>query len=331
MRAAHLVLIAAIGLISALTGYGRRSYHDNPALGVDRCYQVSIDSAPAAFAIEARCAMPLNRASRRAVNSWQLVWDYIDSRNYRYARFSVDYSNYADGIDMPGADIAIGRLKSGCDSVESLVRLTRGVNFDLGYNSMAVEWSDGVARIYAGADRLMEAGSIRCQSPMSRTCGIMSSDSVVISRFITESEIPPSRPLMTGWTQEAIMEHIAQSTDSIEGLWHHLDRENDPAKARMGGTYTLATVWNPETRAYDILYLDGAAVNPTAWKTGMIKGRLRPTIFRDHFDLVWYDSLCQLVDRDCNASITQGAILELNFPLMATRIRLSRVSGSFVR
>jgi hypothetical protein len=108
----------------------------------------------------------------------------------------------------------------------------------------------------------------------------------------------------------------------------HLDRENNPDKARIGGSYTLSTVWNPGHNCYDIIYLSGAEVNAKEWKPGMIKGYLQPTIFQDHFNLIWYDALCKPIEHDCNATISQSAILELNFPLMETGIRLSRVPSS---
>lgn len=325
MRQTAMTLTAIIVVLSALNGYGRLSYHDNPALSDGRLYLALIDSAPATFAIEARCAMPFNKVSRRSVSSWQLVWDYVDSDNFHYARFAIDYSKYADGIDSPEVIITMGNMAAGNDIVGNITVLRSGLNFDIGYNSMAVEWRDGTARAYAGANRLTEAGSLLCPTPHNRQCGIMSTDSLIISQFITESEIPLSRPLHTGWIHKTIVEHITQSADSIEGLWHHLDRTNDPTKARIGGRYTLATIWNSETKMYDIIYIDGAGVNPKEWTTGMVKGHLRPTAFHNHFDLIWYDALCTPIKHDCNATITQPAILELNFPLMETSIRLSRL------
>lgn len=321
------ILIVISALLCAAHMQARRVYYDSPAMTSGHKYIVPIDSAPAYFAIEARCAMPLNRASRRALCGWRLVWDYAGNGDYRYAQFAVDYRHYADGIDSPVGLVTIGRVTDGTDETESSVELSSGVNFDIGYNSMAVEWRNGVTVVSVGSNRLKDAGSIPCPAPANRLCGIIATDSLTVATVIAESEIPPSRSLHTEWTRDDIMAYVSQSTDSIEGIWRHLDRENDPTKARMGGNYTVATIWNPDSRAYDVIYLGGATVNPQEWIPGMIKGHLRPTIFRDHFDLIWYDSMCRPIDRDCNASISQPAILELNFPLMDTRIRLSRQYG----
>lgn len=284
-----------------------------------------LDSAPSYFAIEARCAMPHNKVSRRALCYWRIVWNYVDSDNYSFAEFAVDSRRHIDGIDTPAANISLGNRIAGEDTITAGTTLKSGQNFDIGFNSMAVEWSAGEAKVYAGTNRLKFATQASFTSPSSPGCGIITTDSLIVSELIVESEIPASRPLHTGWTTDSLRSYIAASTDSIEGFWHHLDRENDPAKARMGGTYTLATIKNTESGTYDIIYIDGASVNPHEWQPGMRKGTLTPTIFRDHFDLTWYDALCMPVLRDCHAGISQNAILELNFPLMDTKIRLSRV------
>jgi len=312
-------------LTTACVALGKRSYVDNPQLSPSGVYLADLDSAPASFAIEARCAMPRNKVSHRAVSSWRIIWNYRDPSNYSYAEYAVDSRNYVDGIDNPEATISLGSMASGTDILMAQTHLNSGQNFDLGYNSMAVEWRDGQTKVYSGSNRLKLAVSASSAVPQSTVCGLLSGDSLLVSSLIVESEIPASRPLQTKWTPDALLGYLSASTDSIEGLWQHLDRTNDPAKARMGGTYTVATVWNPDTEVYDIIYMDGATVNPRSWIPGMRKGHLHPTIFQDHFDLVWYDALCKPVSRGCNASITQQAILELDFPLMDTRIRMSRV------
>ena len=321
------VLLSLLMLLSACFVFGRRTYIDNPRLSPTGIYLTELDSAPASFAIEARCAMPRNKVSHRAVSSWRIIWDYRDVSNYSYAEYAVDSRQYVDGIDSPEATVTLGHLDDGTDRTVAKTHLKSGQNFDLGYNSMAVEWRDGQVKIYTGANRLKLAVTAASDLPESTLCGLWSSDSLLISSLIVESEIPASRPLLTGWTPDALLSYLAASTDSIEGVWQHLDRTNDPAKARMGGSYTVATVWNPDTGVYDMIYMAGAVVNPRSWTPGMLKGQLRPTIFQDHFDLVWYDAMCKPVSRECNANMTQQAILELNFPLMDTRIRMSRVAA----
>ena len=69
-----------------------------------------------------------------------------------------------------------------------------------------------------------------------------------------------------------------------------------------------------------LIYLSGAQINQINWVEGMIKGRLRPTIFQNHYDLIWYDSMFDIIDTDAYATIVDS-ILTLEFPLYKTQIR----------
>ncbi len=57
----------------------------------------------------------------------------------------------------------------------------------------------------------------------------------------------------------------------------------------------------------------------------MLKGKLIPTLFEGHYDLVWYDGKMQRMDSDISASMEQGVILTLNFPLYRSKLRFSKV------
>ena len=57
----------------------------------------------------------------------------------------------------------------------------------------------------------------------------------------------------------------------------------------------------------------------------MLKGRLKPTIFLDHYDLEWVDSTFERMNRDIHAQLTDGAILSLSFPLLKTTVRFSKM------
>lgn len=60
----------------------------------------------------------------------------------------------------------------------------------------------------------------------------------------------------------------------------------------------------------------------------MLKGRLRPTIFENHYTLEWIDSEFRTMTEDMHADIEQGAILTLSFPLLKTTLRFSKVPVS---
>lgn len=156
---------------------------------------------------------------------------------------------------------------------------------------------------------------------------VWSRGELAVSSLSLETVRSPQVELSTSWTQESLIAHFRESKDSIEGYWQYLDRENDPAYARPGGRYLLAVV-KAESGGYDIIYVDGAEKMRDEWKPMMLKGRLKPTIFVDHFDLEWIDSTFESLERDIHATVTDKAILALSFPLLKTVMRFSRVPTS---
>ena len=163
---------------------------------------------------------------------------------------------------------------------------------------------------------------------MSSAVTVWSQGVLDVASLSLEISLSPEQALASGWTQEALMDHLRASTDPVEGYWQYLDRENDPRYARPGGRYLLAVVRNPDSDVdgnYDILYVDGAETWRDRWHPMMIKGRLRPTIFLDHYDLEWTDAVFETIDRDIHATITDRSILTLSFPLLKTTMRFSRM------
>ncbi len=149
---------------------------------------------------------------------------------------------------------------------------------------------------------------------------------LTVSSLYLETNLSPSRALASKWSASALTEYFKDSKDEVEGYWRYLDRENDPQYARPGGRYLLALVKSEdEAGGYDIVYVDGAEVHRNEWRPMMLKGHLRPTIFLGHYNLEWIDSTFEPIDRDIHASISDGAILTLSFPLLKTTLRFSRM------
>lgn len=201
---------------------------------------------------------------------------------------------------------------------------------------MSVELrGDSVAHVYVGKNALSHVLTFDIEG--GRGGG---SDWYVVSHgcwqpvmVMDEYEAEPSRQLATGWTYDSIVRYLVdrRGVDAVEGIWKYFDRNNNPAKGIVGGNYTLATLRNGDG-GYDIIYIGGAKTARNRWREGMLKGRLSPTIFRRHFDLVWYDALMQPVSEEANATIQQeGALLEVAFPLYETTFRFSRVPLSSLR
>ena len=125
---------------------------------------------------------------------------------------------------------------------------------------------------------------------------------------------------------EKLGTYLSASGNQSEKIWRYLDRDTDARVLNLGGEYRLATVSNADG-GYDIVYIDGARVNSGYWRPLMIKGRLKPTAFINHYDLIWYDSYGRVIDRETSADIENGSILKLNFPLYGGSVRFAPAVG----
>lgn len=124
----------------------------------------------------------------------------------------------------------------------------------------------------------------------------------------------------------SLNEYLLSSENTLERVWRYLDRDTDSRLLNLGGDYSLATVRKADG-SYDILYIGGARVNRKYWKPLMLKGRLMPTPFINHYDLMWYDAYGRLIDREVSADIENGgSILKLNLPLQGGTVRFAIVS-----
>lgn len=116
--------------------------------------------------------------------------------------------------------------------------------------------------------------------------------------------------------------YLKASVDPHEGFWTYLDRDMNHATVSLGGNYMLATV--KEGDAYDIIMIQGAKAYSGDWPALRVKGRLRSTVFMHHFDLDWTDASGSAVNAESYATIIDGSILALTFPLLKTAVRFSK-------
>ena len=65
-------------------------------------------------------------------------------------------------------------------------------------------------------------------------------------------------------------------------------------------------------------------VNGKRWNNGMVKGYLYGTIFENHYNLEWFDSMMESMGGEVSADITDGVILALNFPIYHATMRFSK-------
>lgn len=117
-------------------------------------------------------------------------------------------------------------------------------------------------------------------------------------------------------SQENLNEYFADTKDSREGFWTYLDRNLDYKDCSLGGHYRLACVSDGDG-GYLLLYMGGAERGAGLWTPMMIKGRLRPTAFTGHYDLIWTDAFGHTEsEAESNASFDMdNSLLTLDFPL----------------
>lgn len=202
---------------------------------------------------------------------------------------------------------------------------TKGVRPSGGVNSLVTEYGDGKLSFQIGGDRLNRAGVFEAGGHVG-SIRLQVTKAMDVKRFCVKQSPDYSKTLMTRWSSDSLASYFADSTDSVEGFWSFLDRDNDPAWAIPGGFYDLAVV-RGEGQTYDIIYLSGAKVDASRWREGMRKGKLSPTIFADHYILEWTDSRFMSDYEEITADISaEGTILTLNFPIYHSKLRFSKRS-----
>lgn len=275
-------------------------------------------------AIEGRCALRGGHGNTNRSQSWRLIWDMTGEGHYKWAELTSDMTNHIDGVDSPVLVLLTGETTGGKETAIHRTELKSGINTDGGFNSILMEWAGGQTCIFAG-DRDMK---LICRIPHTAAprgrCGITGPDNMETEDLMIDWRPLKSSALMTGLSADSIMTIATEQPGKPTGIWEFLDRENDPARARPGGRYTLAVIESGETGLYHIIYMDGAQVNAAAWLPGMLKGTLRATPFERHYKLTWYDAMMEPIEHDIHADMPNRALLSVNFPLMQTVMRFSR-------
>lgn len=338
MRVVHFIV--RMGLLSAgltaaalaapllLRGEVTREYLPMVEL-VDSVALYRMPEDAMSMVIEVRGSLPGDKEGfAPSKREWGLVWD-TDSTltSGSYVSLNSFRTNHGDPTDRQGLRATFGTLGSTPGSVSTQhTDIVTGVNDTGAPNTLIVELSDTMARIFAGNSRLSPVATMRRNRECGNLWGIRANSRWKSTLIVTESEPNPASQLQTDWTRDSLENYLNRSTDPCEGIWRYLDRVNDPALGRPGGAYLLATVSDGRD-GYDVIYLDGARVWASRWKPLMVKGHLSPTGFAGEYDLTWYDAtMCAATTArdECSATLTPSALLEVRFPLHATTLRFAR-------
>lgn len=329
--------LSALLLLSLLCGARseaqrmQRIYHDSIKSITDTTVFLSAPTAAMnSIALEMRGSLP-DAESFAPLQAFGFMWNVSkDGKSYHRATLRPCNPMPDDVFDHRYITLNISRVTEGHDSLIHEARLRNGFNPTLGENTMGFEadMKTGFTTIYGGAkeQEALFQFSIPANELSNRTA-IFSEGRANMSFAVSEFIFDNREQLKTNHTIESLREAFTSERKTPCGFYRYLDRQNDQRYSRLGGNYTIAVVDSPGG-GYDIIYIGGATTERQHWSTGMLKGHLSPTIFSNHYNLVWYDSSCNAIDNECSADIEQGAILTFNFPLLKTSLRFSLLKSA---
>ena len=212
------------------------------------------------------------------------------------------------------------------DSTLASCQLTRDVNLYNGLNTFQLEQRDGTLTAWAGNNELHELFAVPLHTAtraIEAGCYVGAGAKVEVERCVVSCSAKTVLAPRHEWTVAELDAHFAASIDPVEGYWHYQDRDVDDRRMRLGGRYTVAVV--REGESYEIIYLDGAETHRSQWQPGRLKGQFTPTIFSDHYDLMWVDATGEPITQDAYATVENGVLLTLKFPVYNSQLRLSKI------
>ena len=260
---------------------------------------------------------------------WGLIFNYDgDSGNYCAVVLSCDNSTpYDDITDQRTMQITIVR-RSGNETHElARTQMTRGVSLEDDLNTICVDVDEAHVTVSVGKNELQQV----LETSVTRPAGAVSvgylvgpGSRVAIERAVltieNEKQVSANSTL---WSRDDLDNYLEQSADPVEGYWSYLDRDMQDEWLRLGGRYTLAVVRADD--GYDLIYVDGAQVKKSQWQWGMLKGHMAKTAFSGNYDLRWIDATMEPIDKDAYATIENGIIMTLYFPVFKSQVRFAKV------
>jgi len=262
---------------------------------------------------------------------WGVVVDAMPNGDMVTIELEVNNSDiYNDVSEGRAMKVTVNKYTSTGSSLISSVSISKDVNLFDGDNALSVDVDGNNLRVLIGRKKpktVIET-TIERDVTISRV-GILAGPGSCVNVKRTMINYEQNNRIIkhTKWNTEALIEHFNKSLDPVEGFWTYLDRETEDNIAKTGGKYTIATVKN-DNGNYDIIYIDGAMVNDTKWKQSMLKGELRKTIFTGNYDAMWIDSNFEPITEDVQATIENGVILTIKFPILKSQLRFSKVIDS---
>lgn len=217
------------------------------------------------------------------------------------------------------------------DSLVDATLVERGVELNGKPNTLRL-LIDRRNRLYwtLGARAIAAAGNIELDTPPAEgTFTIFTTHAPLnIESWSVAPDFCPQPSIQTRLTHTTHFTVPDDPASSPQGIWKALDHDNKPEWSRPGGDYTLGIAADSiKPGTFNIIFLDGATVNATAWKAGMVKGTLSATPFSRHYNLRWVDATMNTLSEadECSATLDDsGATLTFHFPLQHATLRFHR-------
>lgn len=258
---------------------------------------------------------------------WGLVFNRDEDGNFCAVVLSCENSApYDDITDQRSMQVTLMQRTGREETILAQTSLTKGVSLEDDLNTICVDVDERGVKVSIGKQDLqpvLEADVKRPTGAVQVGYLVGPGASVSIERAVLTIDNERQVANSTLWTVEALDEYFAESADPAEGYWKYLDRDMQDDWLRLGGRYTLAVVRADD--GYDLIYIDGAQVKKTMWQTGMLKGHMTKTIFSGNYDLTWIDATMEPIEKDAQASIENGVILTLSFPVYKSQVRFAKV------
>lgn len=315
-------LFASGFAVNAVVG---KLVESNVTLNVGESWSYEADSLQNWSNIELRCKILDIKSEKLA--GWNVLFYGSDNANC-LAKISVtSLSSLLDEeFSEPKIEISVEKFstKSSVRTTTSSLFKSDVLNRRLEGNKLSIalnQIGDGNFEIWCGDKQLTNLGVVAIDSEV-RKIEVKATAKVELQSVNIKSK---NQPIIDKCDidEQSLRAYFSSSTDSNEGIYEYLDSDINTTQSRLGGFYRLAII-KSDGGGYDVIYLSGAQENSRNWSSGMVKGKLSPTIFQNHYNMTWIDSEMEDDMTELSAEL-DGTMIVAHFPKERAVIRFSRV------
>lgn len=211
------------------------------------------------------------------------------------------------------------------DSLCFSTGLRDNLDWGTGWNAYSVVLKEGKLQLLGGERRLHPIFDIDAAGFVPSYISISADPGALVEADWMELTQAPKMNAEMGYVADPDVMHsyMQRSEDDLEGVWEIWERSLDEDQLTMGGKYRLLIADNGSY--YEIIYLDGASKYPGHWTPGKLKAVMKPTSFRNVFDVTWYDAAGNEVDTEIKAQYLDPSLITIQFPYLQSSLQLRKV------